>query len=103
MSLEESRREKIIKVLSGTSRPLSVYEIAAAIGIYDPREAKTIYEDLRHIAKTIRRKGGVLYMDPPRCANCGYIFKNLTKPHKPSKCPKCKAERITPPRFIIEY
>lgn len=103
MSLNESRREKIMRVLSETNRPLTVNEIAAAIGIYDPREVKSIYEDLKHIAKTVRRKGGVLYMESPQCANCGYVFKNLTKPHKPSKCPRCRSERILPPRFTIEY
>ncbi|HID42001.1 MAG TPA: transcriptional regulator, partial [Pyrodictium sp.] len=44
----------------------------------------------------------VLYMIPPRCRNCGYVFTDLDSPKKPSKCPMCKSQRIEPPRFYIE-
>ncbi|MEM2810799.1 MAG: transcriptional regulator, partial [Candidatus Korarchaeum sp.] len=42
-----------------------------------------------------------LLMEPPQCRKCGYIFKDLKKPRKPSKCPKCGSEWISPPRFTI--
>lgn len=104
MSLDETSRERITRLLIETTTPLSAREIALELGL-DPRTGERIvYEHLSHIAKTIRRQSGgklALYMIPPRCRNCGYVFKDLSKPRKPSRCPKCKSERIDPPRFKI--
>ena len=100
----ETLREKIKRLLIETKYPLSVEEIALSLSL-DPRDKDLVYEHLKHIAKTIRRESQgklVLYMLPPKCRNCGYIFKNLDKPRKPSKCPKCRSQRIDSPKFIIE-
>jgi len=98
--IEDSIRKKIIRVLEGSPEPLDVDTIASIVGIENPRE---IYEHLRHIAKSIRRSNHTkaLLMIPPKCRRCGYIFKDLDEPKKPSKCPACKGESIEPPRFII--
>mgnify|MGYP000250470787 CR=1 FL=1 len=99
----ETLRERIKNLLMKTKEPLTVDEIALRLGV-DRENIKDIYEHLRHVAKTIRRESSgklVLYMLPPMCRNCGYVFKNLNKPRKPSKCPKCGSQRIDPPRFII--
>ncbi len=96
-------RERIIKILLDAKEPLSVGEIASLLGL-NPREKRLVYDALNHIAKTIRRKTHhklQLVMVPPICRNCGYVFKDLDKPRKPSKCPRCKSERILEPRFKI--
>jgi len=98
---EGTIRQRIILLLKNSDRPLTVDEIAAEIGIENPRD---VYEHLEHVAKTVRRQSSNrmrLVMVPPRCANCGYVFKDLDKPRKPSRCPRCKSERIEPPRFKI--
>jgi len=100
---ERTIRERIIELLISTEEPLDVRDIAAYLGL-DPREADVIYDHLKHVAKTIRRSSGgrlQLVMQPPYCLNCGYVFKDLDRPRKPSKCPKCKSQRIAPPRFKI--
>ncbi len=101
---EGTVREKIIRVLMETRSPLSAQEIAVLVGL-DPRTGeKEVYQHLRHIAKTVRRKSGgrlALYMVPPRCRDCGYVFQDLREPRKPSKCPRCRSQRIEPPRFYI--
>ena len=97
-------REKIMKLLSETKEPLSVDEICYILNL-PLSERDRVYESLIHIAKTIRRQSKgkkQLLMVPPQCRNCGFIFKNLNKPKKPSKCPKCKSQRIDPPKFIIK-
>lgn len=81
--------------------PLDVHQIALALGI-ERSDAQSLYEDLEHIAKSLRGKGRVLLMIPPTCKSCGYVFRDLSKPKRPSKCPKCRSERITNPQFIIE-
>ncbi len=99
----ETLREKIKNLLIKTHKPLTVDEIASELDV-EKIDVKIIYEHLRHVAKTIRResKGSLmLYMLPPKCRNCGYVFKNLSKPKKPSKCPRCGSQRIDPPKFII--
>ncbi|MCD6196263.1 MAG: transcriptional regulator [Staphylothermus sp.] len=96
-------REKIMKLLMESREPLSVDEIAAILGL-SPRDKYLVYDALTHIAKTIKRRSGgrlELVMIPPTCKKCGYVFKDLKKPRKPSRCPRCKSERINPPLFKI--
>jgi len=103
MTKFETLREKIMRLLSETRDPLSVDEICYLLGL-SLNERDRVYESLSHIAKTIKRQSKgrkQLLMLPPQCRSCGYIFKELSKPKKPSKCPKCKSQRINPPRFII--
>ena len=101
---EETVREKIFRVLLEARSPLTAREIAEIIGL-DPRSGeKQVYRHLRHLAKTVRRKSGgrvAVHMIPPRCRDCGYVFQDLEEPRKPSRCPRCKSQRIEPPRFYI--
>ena len=103
MSDEGTIRERIMNLLIKSESPLDVKEIAFLLEI-SPREADIIYEHLQHIAKTVKRSSGgkmQLVMQPPYCISCGFIFKNLNRLRKPSRCPKCKSERITLPKFKI--
>ncbi len=96
-------REKIIEILMNSEKPLSARDLAHLLGL-NPRDISIIYDALTHVAKTIRRKTLNRYelaMIPPTCRNCGYIFKDLDKPRKPSRCPRCKSERISEPLFFI--
>ncbi len=102
--IEETTRERILKVLLESKTPLSAREIAELVGLDPARGEKEVYEHLRHLAKTVRRRYGgrlVLYMVPPRCRDCGYVFKDLAEPRRPSRCPRCRSQRIEPPRFYI--
>ena len=103
-SVEETVRERIARILMETRRPLSAREIAVLVGL-DPRTGeREVYQHIRHIAKSIRRKSGgrlAVFMDPPRSRDCGYVFQDLEEPRKPSRCPRCKSQRIEPPRFYI--
>ncbi|WP_460025947.1 hypothetical protein [Infirmifilum sp. SLHALR2] len=40
-------------------------------------------------------------MKPPVCRDCGYVFTSLESARKPSRCPRCKSERILQPSFIL--
>ncbi len=98
-----SIRERIAWLLiENTGRLFSVDDIIAILGLdLKPRE---VYEHLRHIAKTIRRQSNnklELVMEPPKCMKCGYVFKDLDRPRKPSKCPRCRSTWISQPRFTV--
>ncbi len=90
-------RERMVKLLSETKTPLSAKEIAFELGIEDER---MVYEELKHVMKSIKRTGKRLYVQPAYCKKCGFVFKqNLFR--KPSRCPRCKSQWIEPPRYII--
>jgi len=98
-------RERILRLLLEARRPLSAREIAASLGLDPVRSEREIYEHIRHIAKTLRRRYGgryTVYMVPPRCRNCGYVFTDLAEARRPSRCPRCKSQRIAPPLFYVE-
>nr|WP_244403834.1 transcriptional regulator [Pyrolobus fumarii] len=98
----ETLRKRIISLLKESSRPLTAREIGDLLGL-DPREEKRVYEEIMHAAKSLARQTNLrIYMVPPRCAKCGYTFTDLKKAKKPSRCPKCKSERILPPAFYID-
>ncbi|MCD6084039.1 MAG: transcriptional regulator [Desulfurococcales archaeon] len=91
-----------MKVLEDSHSFLTVDEIKVLVG--EELSNSEIYEHLRHITKSIRRSSGgkkALLMKPPTCRKCSYVFKDLSKPRKPSKCPRCRSEWIEPPAFKI--
>lgn len=97
---EGSIRQRMLKLLESVDKPMVAEDIAFYLGI----ETREVYEHLMHIAKTIRRSSNrkkALLMEPPKCRKCGYVFKDLEKPKKPSRCPRCRSEWIEPPKFII--
>ena len=99
----KSLRERIIDLIKESNEPLSVDDIIRMLDIESSRKNE-IYDHLSHIAKTVRQKSKgleALLMIPPVCKSCGYVFKDLEKPKRPSKCPKCKSERIEKPKFKI--
>lgn len=96
-----SQRERILEILMSSQEPLSVDDIAKRLEL-DPRESREIYAHLEHVARTARaRYGRTLLMEPPQCRKCGYVFRDLKRPRKPSKCPKCGSEWVLPPRFTL--
>ncbi len=101
-SSELTIRERIMKLLESSKYPLTADDIINELGLdLSPNE---VYEHLRHIAKSIRRLSNgrkILVMRPPMCRKCGYVFKDINKPKKPSRCPRCKSEWIEPPAFKI--
>nr|MDO8133664.1 hypothetical protein [Candidatus Njordarchaeum guaymaensis] len=97
-----SRRERIKELLKDSKAPLSAEDIMAILN--EDTSVSVIYEDLQHIAKSVRaasRGSECLVMFPPICKVCGFTFRKLKKPKKPSRCPECKSERVTLPQFRI--
>ncbi len=62
---------------------------------------KVILEDLEHIRRGL--KGGArLVQADPQCLACGFKFRGRRHFNKPSRCPRCKSERISAPEFFVE-
>ena len=62
---------------------------------------KQVREHLEHIARSLARKGGELEREASRCAKCDHRFDDRERVSTPSRCPECRSERITPPRFRV--
>ena len=89
-----TRRKDIIELLS--KQAMTVRELSE----WFHADAKDILIDLENIAQTV--KPGKLVMEPSNCKSCGFIFKKREKHKRPSRCPECKAEKITEPVFSVE-
>lgn len=65
--------------------------------------AERLVEDhLQHIIRSLERKAGEKFiLIEPICLDCGFRFRQRTRINKPSRCPHCRSEAVTPPRFTI--
>lgn len=101
---DKTTREKLIEIfLSNPGVEFSLQDLLRLLSLRE-KDSKRLLNDINHIAKTIRRmtnNSAYLAMRPPKCLNCGYTFSNLESAKRPSRCPKCKSERITEPTFVL--
>jgi predicted Zn-ribbon and HTH transcriptional regulator len=96
----ETVRERIIRALLESPRPLTARQLGALAGAeLTPSE---VYGELEHVRRTLKRMGCRLLVVPARCKSCGYEFAGRERLKRPSRCPRCKSERIEPPKFYIE-
>jgi hypothetical protein len=90
-------RQHIMQLIAGTR--LSSFQLAQMIGIPERR----IEEHLAHVIKTVRRdKTRRFLLEPSSCQGCGFEFTDRSRITRPSRCPRCRSESITAPRFGIE-
>jgi predicted Zn-ribbon and HTH transcriptional regulator len=66
--------------------------------------ARDLEEELEHLDRSLRRRGSKIEIEPAECIGCGHVFevRKARRFHAPTRCPKCKEERIHEPRFHIE-
>jgi transcriptional regulator len=94
---EQTTRQRIINLL--TDRPMTTYQLARALGIAE----RQVEEHLAHVVKTITRDRSRQFLrDPSSCLDCGFTFRDRTRLTRPSRCPHCRGEGITSPRYQIE-
>lgn len=60
-----------------------------------------IENDLKHIALSAR-PDYKLCITPASCKKCGFLFRHRERINPPSKCPRCRSERIEPPLFSLK-
>jgi len=94
---ERTPRQRIIDVITGTR--LSSHQLAQMLGIAE----RQVEEHLTHVVKTVARdRSRRFVLDPATCPDCGFIFGERTRLTRPSRCPRCRGEHITGPRYGIE-
>ena len=94
---ERTMRQRIIELL--TDIPMTSHQLARALGIAE----RQVEEHLAHVVKTVARgRSRRFLIEPSHCVDCGFMFRDRTRLTKPSRCPKCRSEGVTPPRYHIE-
>jgi predicted Zn-ribbon and HTH transcriptional regulator len=94
---ERTPRQRIIDSITGTR--LSSYQLAQMLGIPE----RQVEEHLTHVVKTISRdKTRKFILDPARCQDCDFVFRDRRRLTRPSRCPHCRSEGITAPRYGID-
>jgi predicted Zn-ribbon and HTH transcriptional regulator len=78
-------------------RPHTSLQISQAVGIPQSEVAG----HLEHLARSLVHQGLALEVDPARCIACEWQFEDRRRFGRPSRCPRCKSERIDPPRFSV--
>ena len=95
-SLEQTPRQRIIALLTGTL--LSSHQLAQLLGMPE----RHVEDHLTHIVKSLARDPARTFLlEPSDCQNCAYAFRDRTRLTRPSRCPRCRSEAITSPRYGI--
>jgi hypothetical protein len=77
--------------------PRTLRELSVSIGSPE----RELQGHLEHLEHSLAAEGISLVVLPPRCHACGFAFKERERRSKPSRCPRCKSERIEPARFAL--
>lgn len=94
---EQTPRQRIIGLITGAR--LSSYQLAQMLGVPE----RQVEDHLTHVVKTIARdKTRRFILDPARCQDCNFVFRNRSRLTSPSRCPHCRSETIAAPRYGID-
>lgn len=94
---ERTVRQRMIALLTNTR--LSSYQLAHVLGIPE----RQVEEHLPHIVKSLAHdRSRRFVLEPSACSDCGFVFRDRRKLTRPSRCPSCRGEGITAPRYGIE-
>jgi predicted Zn-ribbon and HTH transcriptional regulator len=88
-------RQQMVTVLS--EGPHSARDLSKILHIRE----KEVHDHLNHIARSLSPRKKALVTVPYGCLKCGYVFENRKRFTRPSRCPKCRGERIEEPVFQI--
>ncbi len=96
----ETRRQRLIRRLTIQKETIDLRTILRELE-YSSKRA--LINDITSVVKTLKNKGIILVLDPPSCMACGYKFRQkLAKLKIPSKCPKCRQQRIDWPSIKVK-
>ena len=96
-SEEETVRQRLVRWLSRYSYDFEQLRHALEVS------ARDLEDELRHVERSLRRQGRKLVVDGPTCRECGFGFPGRAARHlhPPGRCPRCRSQRIEPPKFRI--
>ena len=91
----ETPRKAIRRLLAAGAH--TAYELSALAGVPE----RDVAPHVEHLARSLRHGDERLDIDPARCLDCGYVFRDRTKLTRPGACPKCRGQHLGAPVFRI--
>lgn len=91
----ETPRQALRRLLEAA--PHTAHELSALVG----RTEKEIVPHLEHLGRSLRRAGQRLDVDPARCLDCGYVFRDRQRLARPTACPRCRGQHLSAPVFRV--
>ncbi len=89
-------RERLREALAG-GRALTLLELSQEASIAE----RAIPDHLEHLRKSLRRQGQKLVVEPPRCQDCGFAFRDRRRFTRPGRCPSCRSTHLESPRVRL--
>ncbi len=94
---DRTPRQRILDLLAETR--LTAYQLAQRLGIPE----RQVEDHLVHVVKSLARDPSRRFvLEPATCPDCGFVFRDRTKLTRPGRCPQCRGEGITAPRYGID-
>jgi predicted Zn-ribbon and HTH transcriptional regulator len=78
--------------------PHTTRDLSRELGVSE----REVVRHLEHLERTLRESGAKLVVDPPACLGCGFVFRKRERLNRPSRCPLCRGERLSPARFVVK-
>lgn len=95
--LERTLRQRLIDLLTDTR--MATDQLARMLGIPE----RQVEEHLAHVVKTVSRdRSRRFVIEPSICLDCKFMFRDRTRLTRPSRCPQCRSEGISAPRYAID-
>lgn len=95
--MDRTPRQRIADLL--TLAPMTTQQIAAVVKMSE----RQVEDHLGHIMKTSARDRSVKFvLHPSECKTCDFVFRDRHRITRPSRCPRCRSELLTDPRYSIE-
>jgi hypothetical protein len=91
----ESPRQAIRRLIS--EAPLTAHALSGLVRLPE----REIVPHLEHLARSLRGAGARLGVEPARCIDCGFVFRDRRRLSRPSACPRCGSQHLTAPVFHI--
>lgn len=63
---------------------------------------REVLRHVEHLERTLKAEGAKLSIEPPACLSCGFEFRKRERLNRPSRCPVCRGERLSPARFGVD-
>jgi predicted Zn-ribbon and HTH transcriptional regulator len=91
----ETPRRAIARLLA--EAPRDAHELSALARVPE----RDVAGHLEHLARSLRRSGGRLAVEPAHCRDCDYVFRDRARLTRPSACPRCRGQHLTAPVFRV--
>ncbi|MDH5335449.1 MAG: hypothetical protein OEW20_03930 [Nitrospira sp.] len=97
LPLEQTLRQRITDLLTDTR--MTAEQLAPILRIPEGQ----VEEHLAHVVKTVSRdRSRRFILEPSICLDCKFMFRDRTRLTRPSRCPQCRSEGISAPRYGID-